>query len=114
MTIQAYQERVNAWIQQIGVRYFSEMTNIALLIEEVGELARLLARTHGEQSWKTGEEPEDIHSAIADEMSDVIFVVTCLANQMGIDLQPALERNLKKKSTRDKERHQGNTKLKDR
>lgn len=102
------QHRVDAWIQSIGVRYFSELTNLAQLMEEVGEVARILARTHGEQSSKAGEEA----SALSDELADVLFVIICLANQSGIDLQTALADNLTKKSTRDNFRHLQNKKLK--
>lgn len=105
------QTQVDEWIKSVGVRYFDEMTNLANLMEEVGEVARLMSRTHGEQSFKKGKEPNDIKAEIADELSDVLFIVTCLANQMGIDLEFAMNKNLDKKTGRDKERHINNHKL---
>lgn len=111
MTIQQYQGTVDEWIKEYGVRYFSEMTNTVLLMEETGELARLIARLYGEQSFKEGVKLEDPKQAVADEMADVVFVLTCLANQMGIDLSVALQRNLQKKTTRDHQRHKQNDKL---
>lgn len=105
------QTQVDEWIKSVGVRYFDEMTNLANLMEEVGEVARLMSRTHGEQSFKKGKEPNDIKAEIADELSDVLFIVTCLANQMGIDLEFAMNKNLDKKTGRDKERHINNKKL---
>lgn len=105
------QTQVDEWIKNVGVRYFDEMTNLANLMEEVGEVARLMSRTHGEQSFKKGKEPSDIKAEIADELSDVLFIVTCLANQMGIDLEFAMNKNLDKKTGRDKERHINNHKL---
>ncbi len=111
MTIDGYQKDVDNWIEQYGVRYFSELTNMALLTEEVGELSRLLAREYGEQSFKN--KPEiNIKTLISDEMADVIFVVSCLANQIGIDLGEALKVNLQKKTKRDSTRHIENDKLK--
>ncbi len=107
MTIQDAQTTVDNWIKTIGVRYFNELTNMALLSEEVGELARIMARKYGEQSFKEGEENQDP----ADEMADVLFVLICLANQTGVDLTTALEKNLQKKTTRDKDRHISNKKL---
>ena len=107
MTIQIAQERVDQWIGQYGVRYFSELTNMALLTEEVGELARIVARKFGDQSFKPDEEDIDM----ADEMADVLFVLICLANQTGTDLEKAFEENLKKKELRDSERHTNNEKL---
>ncbi|MBN3036373.1 MAG: nucleotide pyrophosphohydrolase [Bacteroidales bacterium] len=107
MTIQKAQERVDQWINTVGIRYFSELTNMALLTEEVGELARIIARKYGEQSFKKGEEQFDL----ADEMADVMFVLICLANQTGIDLTGALERNLEKKTVRDESRHRNNPRL---
>ena len=101
------QARVDDWITTVGVRYFSELTNLAQLMEEVGELARLISRTCGEQSFKAGEEAHDL----ADEMADVLFVLICLANQTGVDLSTAFERNLAKKSQRDRDRHRNNPKL---
>lgn len=108
MTIKEAQEAVDKWISTYGVRYFSELTNMAILTEEVGEVARIIARSYGEQSRGSGQEgPEDL----GDELSDVLFVVICLANQTGIDLDKAFNKNLKKKTTRDFERHQQNDKL---
>lgn len=107
-TISQTQRIVDDWIKTIGVRYFSELTNLAQLIEEVGEVARILSRTHGEQSAKKGEEL----GRLDDELADVMFVVLCLANQSGIDLQGAMERNLSKKTKRDLTRHRDNPKLK--
>lgn len=107
LTIRAAQDQVDDWIQTIGVRYFSEMTNLAQLVEEVGEVARILSRTHGEQSSKPGESPGDL----ADELADVLFVTMCLANQSGIDLTDALRNNLDKKTKRDATRHRNNKKL---
>lgn len=106
-TLQEAQEEVHRWIASIGVRYFSELTNLAQLVEEVGELARILSRTYGEQSWKKDEPRPDL----ADEMADVLFVLICLANQTGVDLTAALERNLAKKTARDHDRHRENPKL---
>lgn len=111
MTLQDAQTRVDAWIRDLGVRYFNELTNLAQLVEETGELARLLSRTKGEQSFRKGTEPADIDAAIADEMADVLFVLICLANQCGVDLDEALQRNLEKKSIRDSKRHHENPKL---
>ena len=101
------QAMVDQWIKTIGVRYFDPMTNLAQLVEEVGEVARILSRTHGEQSTKSG----DSLGKLDDELADVLFVVICLANQSGIDLQAALEKNLAKKTKRDITRHQNNPKL---
>ena len=106
MTIKEAQEIVDKWIKDVGVRYYNELTNTAILMEEVGELARIMARVYGEQSSKKG---EDLN--LADEMADVLFVLICLANQTGINLTEALEKNLDKKTKRDKERHQNNPKL---
>lgn len=111
MTIQTYQQTVDQWINSIGVRYFSELTNTALLMEEVGEVARLMARIYGEQSFKSSEPADQAREKLADEMADVLFVLTCLANQTGIDLTAAIEKNMEKKTVRDKDRHQSNTKL---
>ncbi len=108
MSIKEAQDRVDQWIRMYGVRYFNELTNLALLVEETGELARIMARTYGEQSAKPGEE----NKSMADEMADILFVLICLANQTGIDLEEALEKNLEKKTRRDTERHHGNPKLK--
>ena len=107
MTIQEAQARVDAWIKQYGVRYFSELTNMAVLPEEVGEVARVIARRYGDQSSKPSDDLD-----LADELADVLWVVMCLANQTGIDLDEALERNFAKKTSRDKERHIHNEKLK--
>jgi len=109
LTIEAYQKMIDKWVNTIGVRYFSELTNTAILMEEVGEVARIMARTHGDQSFKS---PEDNHD-LADELADVLFVVACLANQTGIDLTAAVEKNLDKKTRRDFDRHHNNPKLKD-
>lgn len=108
MTIKEAQEQVDQWIKTYGVRYFNELTNMAVLTEEVGELARVMARTYGEQSFKEGES----HN-LSDEMADVLWVLICLANQTGVDLTEALQENFKKKSERDKERHINNLKLKE-
>jgi NTP pyrophosphatase (non-canonical NTP hydrolase) len=108
MTIQEAQQKVDRWINTMGVRYFGELTNMAILTEEVGELARIMARTYGEQSFKENEK----HKDLADEMADVLWVLICLANQTGVDLTSALERNLDKKSKRDSTRHRDNPKLK--
>lgn len=107
MTIQEAQHIVNEWINNVGVRYFSELTNTAVLMEEVGELARIMARRYGDQS----EKPEDKASDMADEMADVLFVLICLANQTGVDLTEAFKKNLEKKTDRDNHRHQNNPKL---
>ncbi|OYP31096.1 nucleotide pyrophosphohydrolase [Rhodopirellula sp. MGV] len=109
LTIREAQETVDQWIKTIGVRYFDEMTNLAQLVEEVGEVARILSRTCGEQSYKSGQTPGDL----ADELADVMFVTICLANQSGIDLTAALDANLEKKTQRDKDRHRNNSKLRD-
>lgn len=109
ISIRAYQQTVDEWINSIGIRYYGELTNTAILMEEVGEVARLMARLYGEQSFKEGTEPPDL----ADEMADVLFVLVCLANQTGIDLTAAVQRNLDKKTKRDKERHASNPKLRD-
>lgn len=108
MTIKEAQQTVDQWIQEVGVRYFSELTNTAMLMEEVGEVARIMARQYGDQSFKKSDENVDL----ADEMADVLFVLICLANQTGVDLTKALQANLDKKTKRDKERHQNNPKLK--
>jgi NTP pyrophosphatase (non-canonical NTP hydrolase) len=108
LTIEAYQKKIDAWVNTVGVRYFSELTNTAILMEEVGEVARIMARTYGDQSFKNPEENHDL----ADELADVLFVVGCLANQTGIDLTAAVERNLAKKTRRDFDRHRRNPKLK--
>ena len=107
MELAELQKTVDEWIKEVGVRYFSELTNTALLMEEVGELARIMARKYGEQSFKKGEEDANL----ADEMADVLFVLTCLANQTGVDLSRAMEQNLEKKTRRDSHRHKENPKL---
>jgi len=107
MEINEAQQRVDDWIKTVGVRYFNELTNLALLTEEVGELARIISRKYGEQSFKANEAQADL----GDEMADVLFVLICLANQTGVDLTSALERNLEKKSLRDGSRHIENPKL---
>ena len=108
MTIQEAQQRVDQWIKTIGVRYFSELTNMAILTEEVGELARIVARKYGDQSFKESEKAKDL----GDEMADVLWVLLCLANQTGVDLSEALIKNFEKKTRRDAKRHQQNKKLK--
>ena len=112
MTLNNAQQTVDNWIQTIGIRYFNELTNTAILMEEVGEVARLMARLYGEQSFKKTEDAANAQENLADEMADVLFVLICLANQTGVDLTAALEKNLTKKTTRDKERHANNEKLK--
>lgn len=107
MTIQEAQSQVDHWIKDIGVRYFSELTNTALLMEEVGELARIIARKYGDQSAK----PTETEGQLADEMADVLFVLICLANQTGVDLSDAFQQNLHKKTLRDSNRHKNNSKL---
>jgi NTP pyrophosphatase (non-canonical NTP hydrolase) len=108
MTIAEAQQKVDSWIKTYGVRYFSELTNMAVLTEEVGELARIIARKYGDQSFKDSEEKLDL----ADEMADVLWVLICLANQTGVDLTAALKKNIEKKTNRDKLRHISNDKLK--
>jgi len=108
MTINEAQETVDSWIKTTGIRYFNELTNTAILMEEVGEVARIMARKYGEQSFKKSDEEVNL----ADEMADVMFVLICLANQTGINLTEALEKNLEKKSNRDADRHKNNEKLK--
>lgn len=107
MTLQEAQKQVDNWINTTGVRYFNELTNMAMLTEEVGEVARIIARTYGEQSFKSS----DKEKVLADELADVLFVLICLANQTGVDLTEAFAKNLRKKSTRDKNRHRDNEKL---
>jgi len=107
MEIRQAQQEVDQWIKTIGVRYFSELTNMAILTEEVGELARIMARKYGDQSFKKNESPE----ALADEMADVLWVLICLANQTGVDLTEAFQRNMEKKTLRDANRHKDNEKL---
>ncbi|MFZ9213971.1 MAG: nucleotide pyrophosphohydrolase [Sediminibacterium sp.] len=108
MTIEKAQQDVDAWIQTVGVRYFNELTNMGILMEEVGELSRILVRKYGEQSFKAGEADKDM----SDEMADVLWVLICLANQTGVDLTKALEKNFEKKNSRDATRHLNNEKLK--
>jgi NTP pyrophosphatase (non-canonical NTP hydrolase) len=108
MTIQEAQQQVDSWIKTTGVRYFSELTNMAMLTEEVGEVARVIARRYGEQSEKESDKMKDL----GDEMADVLWVLLCLANQTGVDLTTAFQKNLEKKTLRDGERHKQNPKLK--
>ena len=108
MTLEEAQKQVDTWIQTVGVRYFSELTNMAMLTEEVGEVARIIARRYGEQSEKESDKQKDL----GDEMADVLFVLICLANQTGVNLTEALKKNMQKKSIRDAERHHNNPKLK--
>src|SRR5215813_10322547 len=107
LTLRQAQQDVDHWIKTVGVRYFSELTNMAILTEEVGELARIMARTYGDQSFKES----DKNKNLADEMADVLWVLICLANQTGIDLTDALQKNFEKKNSRDRDRHQQNPKL---
>ena len=107
MTIAEAQEKVDQWINTTGVRYFSELTNMTILTEEVGELARIMARTYGDQSFKKS----DLQKDLPDEMADVLWVLLCLANQTGVNLTEALEKNFVKKSLRDRDRHRENEKL---
>jgi NTP pyrophosphatase (non-canonical NTP hydrolase) len=106
MTINEAQQRVDAWIKEYGVRYFNELTNMAILTEEVGEVARIMARRYGEQSFKDGDK-----SDLGDELADVLWVLICIANQTGVDLTEALEKNIGKKTKRDNRRHIENQKL---
>lgn len=108
MTLQNAQQQVDEWIKTVGVRYFSELTNMAILTEEVGELARIMARKYGDQSFKDSDKDKNL----ADEMADVLWVLICLANQTGVDLTEALQKNFEKKNNRDAKRHQQNEKLK--
>jgi NTP pyrophosphatase (non-canonical NTP hydrolase) len=107
MTLKETQEIVDQWIKQHGVRYFNELTNMAMLTEEVGEVARIIARRYGEQSEKESDKDKDL----GDEIADVLFVLVCIANQTGIDLEEVMKKNLDKKTNRDSERHKNNTKL---
>jgi len=107
MGIKELQSDVDQWIKEHGVRYFNELTNTALLVEEVGEVARIMARTYGEQSFKESDKDKNL----ADELADVLFVLTCIANQTGVDLEKAMQENMKKKTIRDKDRHKNNDKL---
>lgn len=108
MEIKEAQQIVDTWIKTVGVRYFNELTNMAMLTEEVGEVARIIARRYGEQSEKESDKNKDL----GDELADVLFVLICLANQTGVDLEEALQKNLDKKTGRDSERHKNNEKLK--
>lgn len=108
MTIQEAQQQVDAWINTTGVRYFSELTNMAILTEEVGEVARLMSRKYGEQSFKESDKQKEL----SDELADVLWVLICIANQTGVNLTEALQKNFEKKNIRDKDRHQQNEKLK--
>jgi NTP pyrophosphatase (non-canonical NTP hydrolase) len=112
MTISEAQKKVDNWIKTLGVRYFDEKTNTLLLAEEVGEFSRLVARIYGEQSFKSEEQAASAKEDLKDEMADILFVLICLANQMGIDLNDAMIKNLEKKTNRDKDRHINNEKLK--
>lgn len=109
MTIQEAQKEVDRWIKTYGVRYFSELTNMAILTEEVGELARIMARTYGDQSFKES----DLAKNLSDEIADILWVLLCIANQTGVDLEEALKKNIIKKTERDSSRHINNIKLKD-
>lgn len=108
MTIKEAQQAVDEWIKTVGVRYFEELTNLGILMEEVGELSRLMVRKYGEQSFKESDKGKDI----SDELADVLWVLICIANQTGVDLTEALQKNLAKKNARDSERHKNNEKLK--
>ena len=107
MTIQEAQQQVDQWIHTYGVRYFSELTNMAILTEDVGELARLMARQYGDQSFK----PSDTKKELSEELADILWVLLCIANQTGVDLTQALQQSIEKKTTRDKDRHHNNQKL---
>lgn len=113
MTLSNAQASVDQWIKTVGVRYYDELTNMAILTEETGEVARLMSRLYGEQSFKKQEDADAAPAKLADEMADVLFVLICLANQTGVDLTAALQRNLEKKSIRDAERHANNPKLRE-
>ncbi|HYD22476.1 MAG TPA: nucleotide pyrophosphohydrolase [Flavipsychrobacter sp.] len=107
ITIRQAQAQVDEWIKTVGVRYFNELTNLGILVEETGELARIMVRRYGEQSFKESDKEKDL----ADEMADILWVLLCLANQTGVDLTEALQKNMEKKTNRDGERHRGNEKL---
>lgn len=111
MTLKEAQQKVDEWINTIGVRYFDEKTNALLLSEEVGEFSRLIARVYGEQSFKRSEDAESAQNDLKEEMADILFVLICLANQLNIDLDQALKESLLKKTSRDKDRHRNNEKL---
>jgi len=106
MTVSELQQEIDAWVRAYGVRYFSELTNLGILVEEVGEVARIMTRRYGDQSFKATDA-----TGLADELADVLFVLTCIANQTGVDLTEAMRRNLDKKTRRDKDRHRNNPKL---
>ena len=108
ITLEQLQETIDKWVKKYGVWYFSELTNLAVLVEEVGELARIMSRKYGDQSFKGEESGQDL----ADELADVLFVLVCIANQTGVDLTAAIQKNLEKKTERDKDRHHRNPKLK--
>ncbi len=108
LTLKECQEVVDKWIKTIGVRYFSELSNLAQLVEEVGELARIISRTYGDQSCKKSDENKNL----SDEIADILFVLICIANQTGVDLTSAFQKNMEKKTTRDRDRHRNNPKLK--
>jgi NTP pyrophosphatase (non-canonical NTP hydrolase) len=112
MTITEAQQKVDHWINTIGIRYYNELTNMAVLTEEVGEVARIMSRLYGEQSFKKSDDEMNAKANLADEMADVLFVLICLANQTGVDLSKAFEKNLEKKTIRDASRHSNNHKLK--
>ena len=111
MEIREAQQLVDEWIKTYGVRYFDPLTNMGILMEEVGELSRWMVREYGEQSYKLTEDKSRAPQAIADEMTDILWVLLCLANQTGVDLEEAMKRNIEKKTNRDKDRHTGNPKL---
>ena len=115
MTLKEAQEAVDCWIKKYGVRYFSELTNMAVLTEEVGELARVMARKYGDQSWKASDprKADNGQAALGEEMADVLWVLLCLANQTGVDLTEELQKSIEKKTKRDAERHKNNMKLKE-
>ena len=112
MTLKEAQTQVDEWIKTVGVRYYNELTNTAILMEETGEVARLMARLYGEQSFKTEAQAKSAPSDLSSEMADVLFVLLCLANQTGVDLESALRNNLQRKAQRDRDRHANNPKLK--
>lgn len=112
MEIKTAQQIVDDWINKIGVRYFNELTNMAILTEETGEVARLISRIYGEQSFKNATTQQEAKEMLSDELADVLFVLICIANQTGVDLEDAFNRNIQKKTQRDFDRHQGNNKLK--
>lgn len=111
ITFKQAQQTVDEWIRTVGVRYFNELTNLGILMEEVGELSRLMVRIYGEQSFRESDQKLSVTDALSDEMADVLWVLICLANQTGVDLTSALQKNLEKKSTRDADRHHQNPKL---